>query len=314
MIRRSSAAAALCAAAMTAGCGGELDDRSFEGLALDPELANARRLGSAVRVRPAPDGCVVAAQMTADDRFAIRSLEPLVPVLAATAVDFGLGVVQRRLDEREAGLTGGFVARGALPDLVAGETYCLVLHHGLMGAWREGAVASGRLADEEPNLAELGLADMPAFYMESLLTVKARDEVTELTLQPVYVAYAETSARERGSGRKAVSVAIALHGDEPPTADAAADGALGVFRLDLGRLPIGVEIDATEDGAGLAGTGSRVVVDAPRPPSNIAAVVVEAETPGAAFAAMKAAFEDNTDDLAAALAEIISEALGAGEE
>ena len=99
------------------------------------------------------------------------------------------------------------------------------------------------------DLKTLGLADYPAFYLE--LEAK-REPINDgngatskhkLTLTPVYLHYAQSSARLEGSGSKTVSVVIAIGEKQPKSPEKIDTDAVAVYRHNFGRLEIGKDRD-----------------------------------------------------------------------
>jgi len=135
--------------------------------------------------------------------------------------------------------------------------------------------------------------------------VGAKKDKMVLLGSPYRVDYRDTSARVRGKGIKDVTLMIAISGQtlQPAMAPAAApssDKALGVLRLDMGRLEVAKRYDAKLLGTIQAGTTVDLVDQA-----TLTAAVFESEGASPALEAFIAAWDSNKSDLAKALKDAI---------
>ena len=232
-------------------------------------------------------------------------------ILVPIAADFVTTLIGKAIQESQDGLSGQFVASGVTTDLQTDlKSGCLVIYRGLFG--KMAPTASDK--DLKPHLKELGLVDMPAFYMEAHTTLNAG----VLTLEPKYVRYAQSSARRDGSGMKHVGIVLALTERQlSATDDAPADKeAIALFRLDLGRLKIGRSYLHTAESQVL--TGTKAIQTLPESdsaaPANLFAYVIESEEPGPALQALSEAFTSQEDGLTTALSDFLSGLLPEEEE
>lgn len=128
-------------------------------------------------------------------------------------------------------------------------------------------------------------------------------------LQPSYLSYAASNARNAGSGRKYVTLALALSQMTPAKADELSeDKSFAVFRMDLGRLEIGKRYEEKL----LAGTASSVGFSQQSYENeayNITALITETENPGVAFQVLSETFATKKGDLEKALEETIKKAV-----
>ena len=258
-----------------------------------------------------------------------------IPVLANFAVKY----VGAAVDARKEGLSGQFIAGTTVDDINAAfnpdatnnetKTPCLVIYRGLFGATKEDATDSNRDSDLTKNhLTDLELVDYPAFYME----IRFQFDGNYLKALPKYIWYADTVARNPGSGKKHVGVVLAMteqamgrdsdppseseatkqaeeHDGDPPTADEA----LALFRFDLGTLEIGKSYLQEPGSPLLTSTiaAQPIRLDATTAkPASLLAYVVESEDPGLVLATFSEAFESQEDNLTSALTDFLRDVTG----
>lgn len=152
--------------------------------------------------------------------------------------------------------------------------------------------------------ARIVFSDAAIFDSYFDIAVKPLDgDKTKISVSatPFQLAYGDTSAPVRGKGRKTVSILLAFSGQTLAAGAQAApepstEGALGVLRLDLGRL----ETRRTYERK-LLGTISASTAFAQAKPTMITAIVFETEGPDPLLEATISAFDSNKGDLSTAL-------------
>ena len=228
--------------------------------------------------------------MTEPDAFTkeTAALAPLVGVAVDFAVDFAVSAIKQSLDQAKKNLTGTFLANGLVDDRILDGERCLVISRGLRGLLLENvAETSGRMSKQM--LGPLGFADYPAFYLE--LKTAYNPASKSLTLTPVYLAYPESSALSAGSGKKNVTIGIAMHTKSGKAGEDPEKGALAVFRHNLGRIEIGTEMsELAQPGIFTGAAAAHTIGD--KIGGNFVALVTEAEDPGIALNALSEAFGD----------------------
>lgn len=306
-IHRLSASIAGVALLIMATACSDYDTRPLTGL----EAVKAdERAGAAIALL---DSCPATDKRPKKPNDEEAAVGVVATMLAPVVADFVTTLIRNAIQEGQDGLSGQFVAAGATKnmrdDLATGK--CLVIYRGLFGALAP-------TASDDPlkghHLGELGLVDMPAFYMEAKTTLNN----SVLTLEPKYVRYAQSSARMDGSGMKHVGIVLAMTERQLSAEDdAPADkDAIALFRFDLGRLEIGRSYLHTDDSPVLTGTSAIQTLpksDAATP-ANLFAYVVESEEPGPALKAVSEAFTSQEDALTTALSDFLSGLLPAEEE
>ncbi|GAB4394467.1 MAG: hypothetical protein Tsb0032_19890 [Kiloniellaceae bacterium] len=323
--RRLGVLATAALVGLTAGCG-SADTRSYKGLTVSNE--SVPRVGEAVMVRKNCPILGPAATEDGPEKSAAVAAGVAIPLIGI-AVDLAANVVTKALSEAEEGLNGYFLALGSMANdakdgnVDTEEIRCVIVARGLTG--RSPAddpdipESAGQL--EKADLEDLGLADYPSFYLEMKASwtqgtreVPAASGGTTseirpiLTLTPVYLHYAQSAARREGSGKKAVTVALAIASAQPADKDKLEEGASAVFRFNFGRLEVGHQYDE----ATLKTLNSSQVIAKGAGPS-IAALVTESEQPSVALKALSEAFSSNKGDLTKALKDAISDAVGGGD-
>lgn len=267
------------------GAGGSSEATNLSGLST---TAAASRVGTIVSGAPS---CPVA-----DEEEAL--VETLIGFGAQFLVNFG----SHAIENYQNGLNGQFAGGGVVDAAHAGDIHCLIIAHGLIGAGGAN-VAGGRSPLSGADLERLHLADVPGFYMEARLTRQGE----RVVIEPVFLSYAQTAARHRGSGRKHVSLIVAV--DEhvaTPAADSGDDDFDALFRFDLGQLEIGRHYDASAL-AGLA--ASQQLPATSFGGSNISALVTESEEPGPALQALSETYAAKKDALQTAIEDAVTHAL-----
>jgi hypothetical protein len=282
--------------AVVVGCS-NTDKRTFSGLsttAADSRLGTVIALGkNCPTEEPAQGGQEIA-----------PIVAPLVAAGVSLAASYIVKAIDNSIEEYKKGLSSSFTATG-VAHLGIKNVGCIMIARGLLGT------PPSRKVDTADKLSiiypTLGLADYPAFYLElkAIQNVAART----VTLQPAYISYAASSARNTGSGRKYVTVAVALSQMTPKRADdISEEKAFAVFRHDLGRLEIGKRYKEKL----LSGTGSSATFNQEsycKEGYNITALIGETEDPGLAFKIMSETFAAKKDDLEKALEETIKKAV-----
>jgi len=256
---------------------------------------------------PARVGAFVTAM--ADCPVSVRT-ERFNPTTLITSLagDFLFSYLDAALKDYQDGLTGHFVASG----VVSGELQtgsCIIIGNGQLGPVQPTFVDDGSRFNSN-NLQNLGLADVPSFYLEA--RAQWDETETHLTLQPVFLSYAASSARTRGSGTKHVTLVITV--DETATdasADAQDSGFAAVYRINLGELEIGSHYDAAQ----LRYTGaSQAITSTDLSNSNVSVLVTESEEASLALGALSAAYQSNRGDLQSAFESMITSALDERED
>jgi hypothetical protein len=245
----------------------------------------------------------------------------LIGVGVDFAVKLAAGALKRMKEGRNA-IWVASAATSALQPKTDDQAFCATLARGvLIPVPAEDAVVP----------RSLGFRDQPIFLLKLDLTLGALSkapaapaptdkkegntpaESVFLTAKPYELRYADTSAPVRGSGRKNVSVVLALSPQtlQPTSGETATPDTskAAVLRLDFGRLQTGRVFDQK-----LLSTVSAVTSFPKAANTTLTAVVSETEKPSAALEAFVAAFESNQSDLSSALKKTIKEAVGAGEE
>lgn len=232
----------------------------------------------------------------------------LIGAAIGVVADFAVSALTAELRRQRDGRNASWVATGSVNQLRPGpqaRRFCLWVGRG--------AVLPG-------GIGQLNFREYPVFLMKVDLALEAvpagvQDEGTAVALiaRPYELRYADTSAPVRGSGRKNVSVILALSPQtlQPTSAAAVPDTAeAAVLRLDLGRLEVG----RTYDQRLLNSVSAVTSVPATTAHGMLTAVVTESEDSTIALDAMISAVESNSDDLSDALKSTIEDAIGNSEE
>ena len=238
--------------------------------------------------------CVVATEGEAAGLVALGTLAGgFVVDLAVTAAAEAL---QRAKDD----LNGSFYAQGVDED----ELGCLIVTNGLHGVKRDGVAAeSGSMTSQ--HLETLRLADYPDFHLEMRAEWSADNK--RLLLRPVFLRYAESSARRAGSGVKHVTVAVAFGPAPPSRASPSMKTPPSVLRHNFGELEIGSEYSV--DGAAGVLDGAEAAGDVPAGVgASVAVLVTETADPSLALEVLAKAFGDGST-IADGLKGIVKEAL-----
>lgn len=285
------------------------DSRDFRGLRVAPEQGT--RVASSVRLL---NGCLTRQSdfRAADTRVAPALAGPLV----ALGIDFALNAVEAGIKDLQEGRNGQFLALGSATGwepVVSGanaDPGCVIIYRGVTSGEEGGGVsaavpdASGKLT--KAMLRALQLNDYPAFYLEAEVETVPQEDGSSLVLKPVYIHYGASSAKYVGSGRKTVTVALAMGRAKPATAgtdDGVTEDAPQVYRFNLGRLKIGefyaggTDLQSASPSTKLVGT-------------NMAALVTESDDPSVALDALAKAFSGKKGDIAKALNDAVTGALG----
>lgn len=265
-------------------------------------------------------------------------LAPLVALGISFASDLISNTISQKVEERKENLNGTFIAgtssegfykhsEGFYKQNDSGKIMlrhrCIIIARGLIGDvyTNKGISKRNKIASSEmdsEHLKALGLADFPAFYFEASLEEEGSGSVT---LQPKYVFYAASSAKNPGSGKKNIGIVIALTKSSPKREEIESVDALALFRIYLGRLEIGRSYEHKGDQGILIGT--KVMQELPDKtdeegnpllhPFNLTAVVSETEDPSLLLKVLSSTLKSHKDDLSKALSEVLKDAIGGAE-
>lgn len=302
------------------GCA-SYDTRSYEGLTTDPAKS---RLGTVAFIIPSEnlpgsaDGKKCFSEFTHTEVHKIlyppkEDAKPLVPAVAAApliaagisfAATYLVDSVNAAIEEYKKGLSGSFGAAG-ISNRKIQDIACIAIGRGLLT----------KPVKESPNFyLQLGFKDNPAFYLELAVESKLVKNIEgkesgSVTLTPVYLSYAQSIAREKGSEKKHVGVAIAFSDTAQKKPEEIEEAkAFAVFRHDLGRL----EIKKHYDKDLLKGTGASASLTEEayqKGAFNITAVISDSEDPGLAFEVLSTTFTNQKSNLKKALEEAITNAI-----
>lgn len=284
------------------------DSRDFRGLQLAE--APGTRIASSVRLI---NGCPT--QYPDFRPGGTRVAPALAAPLIGLGVDFALNAVEAGIKDLQEGRNGQFLALGSATgwEQVVPEANpnrgCVIIYRGVTRGEPGGEVSatapetSGKLT--KAMLQALQLEDYPAFYLEAEVYTLPSGEGSSLVLKPVYIHYAASAAKYVGSGRKTVTVALAMGRAQPATAgtdEGVTKDAPQVYRFNLGRLKIG---EFYAGGTDLQSASPRTEVIG----TNMAALVTESEDPSIALGALATAFSDKKGDIAKAVNDAVTGAL-----
>ena len=287
---------------LAAGVGGcsTIDTRSYSGLSADK--AAETRVGEIIRIL---EKCPVTEGESQIFQTPLFSDVKLVASVVTSAIG-------EAIKEAKEGLSGQFLAYGAYnaveevsnAEKSENSSKCVTLvtlARGLIGPLGKNLPKQdGNL--QFSDLKTLGLADYPAFYLEleakrePINDGKGATSKHKLTLTPVYLHYAQSSARLEGSGSKTVSVVIAIGEKQPKSLEKIDTDAVAVYRHNFGRLEIGKHYGKKQ----LADTAATQTVSS-FPGPMIYALVTESENPSIALRALETAFQSNKSGLFKAL-------------
>ncbi len=240
-------------------------------------------------------------------------IKTLPAALLGTAVDFTVEAISEVLNQIEEGRNGVFAATGASLKLDgaavsssdARTESCIVIYRGLQGTIGDSVKGSGKLTKKA--LEGLGMADVPAFYIEfSVVQIKTQkaDNTTIYVrrIEPQHIHYAQSAAHSIGSGSKQVTLALAVGLTKTPKDlnDETLKTYPEVHRFDFGRLMIG---NWYEGGSDLSSIGSGGDFYTAATASNLVAVVAETDKKSAALAILRKAFDANKEALKKELRE-----------
>ena len=325
MFWKRSVIAVLLSSSLLTGCGFlglDTDRRDFRNLSVSAEEGS--RTVSTVRWL---SHCPTQVEI---DQFGGRVLSGAGALVAGFAADFLVGALSGVIEDSVEGRDGSFVALGAslrkeeypaaaqTGDADGINKGCIVVYRAAIGpdAATRSTEGGGKLSPQI--LQALDLADYPAFYVELKVTDRKNPDVGGTKkkpspdtafvreLDPVYVHYADTSARRRGSGRKTVTMAVALGITQVPVEQSnkeVSKAAASVFRFNLGRLEIGSYYG---DGPHHSATGPAVSLAG----TNMVALISESDEPSIALNALASAFESNEGDLKTLIKDAVTDALG----
>nr|VFK01547.1 MAG: hypothetical protein BECKLFY1418A_GA0070994_11511 [Candidatus Kentron sp. LFY] len=237
-------------------------------------------------------------------------MTPIVSAAIPLVANFAVNTIGKALDEREKGLTGEFGASGIGKGTDGNATGCLIVARGHFGPKSTKSVKNTDEGKEEglskALLEKLHLAAHPAFYLEAEID-KQKDNIE---LKPVYLSYAASSARNRGSGGKNVSLVIAMSkaaGNKNSKPEE--DKPFAVFRHNLGQLKIG-KFYEEEMLIGASYTQSSKDFSEETEKFNIIASVTESENPSIALEALIGAYDAKKGDIEKAITDAIKEGMG----
>jgi hypothetical protein len=264
-----------------------------------------------------------------DQKALVAVAAPLIAVGVSFAAGYIVNSISKALDEYKSGLSGSFGAagiaevvnsHGEVQAFTPKDIHCIVIVRGLMGEGGQPTVTDDTdfLAKFYPSL---GFKDYPAFYLE--LTASQHEVPTmsaepgaptkRLTLKPTYLSYAASVAKNSGSGRKHVGVALAFSDTtQKKPNEINEEKTFAIFHHDLGRLEIGKRYedrDAMKLLQGTAASASLTEDSLKKSSFNIYAVVSESEDPGIAFQVLSVTFTSKKADLQKALEEMFTNLL-----
>ncbi|WNM56378.1 hypothetical protein [Candidatus Nitrospira allomarina] len=235
---------------------------------------------------------------------------PLIVAGVSFAATYFIESINAAIDEYKKGLSGSFGAAGTA-NITPEKIRCIGIVRGLLGEPENiPTPTDDKLVFLYP---KLGFQDYPAFYLELKVESKIKNDGGKksgsLTLTPVYLSYADSVAKNHGSGEKHLGLALALSTTAQKKAgEIEEDKAFAVFHHDMGRLEIGKHYDQDL----LKGTGASASLDdnaLKNEAFNITAVVSDSEDPGIAFEVLSTTFVDRKSDLKKALEEAITNAI-----
>ena len=250
---------------------------------------------------------------------------PLIAAGISFAASYLVDSIKTAIEEYKKGLSGSFGAAG-ISNIKIQEIACIAIGRGLLGTPKEIPTPDEDMLREL--YPKLGFKEYPAFYLElavesklvkntevkesGSVTLTPDTEVKEsgsVTLTPVYLSYAQSIAREKGSGKKHVGVALAFSNNaQKKPEEINEEKAFAVFRHDLGRL----EIKKRYDKNLLMGTGASASLTTEaykKNTFNISAVISDSEDPGLALEVLSTTFTDQKSNLKKALEESITNAI-----
>ncbi|WGF90226.1 hypothetical protein [Marinivivus vitaminiproducens] len=219
----------------------------------------------------------------------------LIPLVAGFGSELIVNMGAQWLNEYTDGLSGQFLATGTTERAAFGTESCLIVTRGLKGRARQDYMpTSGMLPGA--TLSLLGLADAPAFYLESKVTINT----DTIVVTPMYINYAASSAKSFGSGRKQVTVVTIMTTTSVLAEDdVTADSSFAIFRHNLGQLEVGRSYDSNMVPGLLTGTAAtfKRPAEFEQDGFNIATIVTESEDPSVALTALMTTYDANKSDL-----------------
>lgn len=237
--------------------------------------------------------------------------------LAAIGVDFAVDLVSKLLKDAQEKRNAAWSATGVADNCVPAAldqpiTGTLVLKRAVIPATKAGPPDTSeppRVSGEQPHLATAGFRLVGKVI---IVRRKGKDNESENQLleirfkEAVGFTYGRTAAATRGSGRKHVVVLLALSSNSPLKGKpvTGAEDLPDALRLDLGTIRDGRRYNA----ALLSHVQGLATIAAPSPGSAsdprkllLTAIVVESENELLALKALTDAYDNNKDDLTAAL-------------
>ena len=284
---------------LTVSCA-SYDNRSFSGLKSEPAKV---RFGTSVFFAPhCPTQGGIPEEGSPDRPSAAPALLSTLSV-AATSLgsEFLTNLVVDSVKASKDGLNGQFIASGVVSGDSLKNGFCLIISRGLYGE-RENIVHTDKYITDEL-LASLGMADYPAFYLETLITEKGSSLISD----PAYLSYATQSAKSKGSGYKNVSAVIAISDAALASSKEKIENHESVFRHDFGKLKIGeAYFDKTLARTSSSQKKPAVIKDL----VNINVVVTESEEPSIAMNALVETFSNKKSDIKSIFEEVVKDVVG----
>lgn len=311
MVKLRPIAAALTLVGLSACAPIDFDPRPHSGLSAEPARS---RFGAYVMLTPDPF-CPSDIDLSSGPRGLVAGVAqagPLAPFGAPLAgsvanimVDSALTLVQRQQDR----LSGAFGAGGVVDLGSVRGARCLVIVRGHIGdGGPETDRSAGPLTPE--HLEELGLIDIPSFYAE--IRVLPTRAIDVYRFAPHFIAYAESVAVNKGSGRKVVDITLIASLDSRNDGVRTPGGqgpGLQIIHLPLGYLEVGSTYDRPLlRGAEVTHSFGDPILTGP---ISLAAIVRDAESPSALFGETVDTLENpaTRGELVEAMTEALNNAL-----
>ena len=316
------------AGVLVAGC--TADTRTFTGLHTD--LATSRFGGAILVIPKNKDLAKCPSELDATDRKGLDQLQsylkagrdseeaaiiaaPLVAAGISIAASYIVSSIDTALEEYKKGLSGTFGAAG-VHEKALSDTACIIVARGHLGTPKKQNVENPNQGEHLSWLAPaLGFADYPAFYLE----LRARTDGDKLIVQPVFLSYPQSIARNDGpwwrmKKKKQVSIALALsESSAKKTDEIDEEKAIAIFRLHLGELEIGKRYKKqhfASVGASANPKSNQLTTSG----YNIMAIVSDSEDPTLSYQILASTFTSKKADLEKALIDTITNAVNGAQK
>lgn len=250
---------------------------------------------------------------------------PFAIQLLPVGVEYSVKALTAYLQKQKDNLNGEFVATGA-GAFWSGEKQlapkCLIIVRGKFGKTFQPADDERKFSPlTSEAMAALGLVEFPDFYLQIKMT--AAGEEGSITLTPNLFAYRDTSAINIGSGKKSISVLLAIAeapfvsksggkaSKEEVVAGAAARAAFALADRQVGSVYDG---RGAADKNLFAGQTRSITLrrsDKTLPPGalNLVAVVTESENPGMMYDILLDTLGGNEKTIEKALSDFLTDAI-----